>query len=186
MQEEIPENIDLHGYADDHALKTRFVPTQNEAMAIATLEKCTRQIKVWMDSNKLKMNTSKTEFILFGANKQLKKCLTTNLSVDNEAIDKTSQIKYLGACLDESLNFKDQIKNKCKSAMWNLQRIKSIRSILTKEACKTLVMGLIISQLDYANCLYIGQSECDVKKLQRIQNIAAKIVLKRVEIQSHA
>ena len=101
--------------------------------------------------------------------------------MDNEAIDKTSQIKYLGVCLDESLNFKDQIKNKCKSAMWNLQRIKSIRSILTKEACETLVMGLVISQLDYANCLYIGLPECDVKKLQRIQNIAAKIVLKKDE-----
>ena len=69
MQEEIPENIDLHGYADDHALKTRFVPTQNESTAIATLEKCARQIKVWMDSNKLKMNTSKTEFIIVGAKK---------------------------------------------------------------------------------------------------------------------
>ena len=65
--------------------------------------------------------------------------------------------------------------------MWNLQRIKSIRNILTKEACETLIVGLVISHLDYANCLYIGLPECDLKKLQRVQNMAAKIVLNNEE-----
>ena len=59
MQEEIEQNIDLHGYADDHALKIKFLPTKNETIAISTLEKCSRQIKNWMDGNRLKMNTSK-------------------------------------------------------------------------------------------------------------------------------
>ena len=70
---------------------------------------------------------------------------------------------------------------KCKSAMWHLQRIKSIRPILTKESCETLIVVLVLSQLDYANCLFIGLPECDLQKLQRVQNIAAKIVLKSEE-----
>ena len=65
--------------------------------------------------------------------------------------------------------------------MWHLQRIKSIRPILTKESCETLIVGLVLSQLDYANCLFIGLPECDLQKLQRVQNIAAKIVLKSEE-----
>ena len=65
--------------------------------------------------------------------------------------------------------------------MWHLQRIKSIRNILTQEACETLIVGLVISQLDYANSLYIGLPECDLKKLQRVQGLAAKIVLKSEE-----
>ena len=39
------------------------------------------------------------------------------------------------------------------------------------------MIGLVISQLDYANSLYIGLPDCDVKKLQRVQNIAAKTAL---------
>ena len=38
-------------------------------------------------------------------------------------------------------------------------------------------MGTIISHLDYCNSIYIGLSETDLKKLQRVQNITAKIVL---------
>ena len=72
MQEEIPKNIDLHGNTNDYALKTQIVLTKNETVAIVTLKKCAQQIKVWLDHNRLKMNTSKTEFILLGAKQQLK------------------------------------------------------------------------------------------------------------------
>ena len=44
---------------------------------------------------------------------------------------------------------------------------------------------VVISQLYYANCLYIDQAECDLKKQQRIQNIAAKIVLKKERKLNH-
>ena len=33
-------------------------------------------IKDWMDSKRLKMNATKTEFIMFGSKKQLQKCTT--------------------------------------------------------------------------------------------------------------
>ena len=62
--------------------------------------------------------------------------------------------------------------------MWHLPRIKSIILILTKDSCETLIVVPVLSQLDYANCLFIGLPECDLQKLQRVQNIAAKIVLK--------
>ena len=61
--------------------------------------------------------------------------------------------------------------------MWNIQRIKQIRNLLTKEACETLIVGLVISHLDYANSMLIGIPECELKRLQRVQNIAAKLVL---------
>ena len=44
-----------------------------------------------------------------------------------------------------------------------------------------IIYGLVISQLDYANSLYIGLPECDLKKLRRVQGLAAKIVLKSEE-----
>ena len=82
MQEVIEKNVDLHGYADDHALKIKFVSTKkNENIGVSTLEKCSKEIKSWTDSNRVKMNTSKTEFILFGSKHQLKKYQTNHLLV---------------------------------------------------------------------------------------------------------
>jgi Reverse transcriptase (RNA-dependent DNA polymerase) len=117
MQEVIEKNVDLHVYANDHALTIKFVPTKNENIAVSTLEKCSKEIMSWMDSNRLNMNTSKMEFILSGSNHQLKKCQTNHLLVDKDNIQKSTKIKYLGVYLDENLTLKEQIKMKCKSAM---------------------------------------------------------------------
>lgn len=64
----VPADIEIHGYADDHALKTSFNPSSrlSEAQTLSRLSSCTTDIKTWTDQNRLRMNPSKTEFILFG------------------------------------------------------------------------------------------------------------------------
>ena len=59
-----------------------------------------------MDSNTLKMNDSKTEFIQFGSKQELKKCETESLAVSDYTIKKRDTIKYIGIYLDENLSFK--------------------------------------------------------------------------------
>ena len=85
-----------------------------------------------MCENKLKMNTSKTEFIMFGGKAQLDKCCTEDINIAGDDIRSEKCIRYLGAFLDETLNFKEHVKRKCRSAMLNYLRIKSIRKYLTK------------------------------------------------------
>ena len=68
--------------------------------------------------------------------------------------------------------------------MLNLQRLKLIRPCLTIDACKTLVQGLVISHLDYANAVFAGLPQCELKKLQRVQNIAAKLILRKKKYDS--
>jgi hypothetical protein len=64
-------------------------------------------------------------------------------------------IQYLGAYLDETLNLKEHIKRKYRTAMINYLRIKSLRKYLTKEATEILVLSLVISHLDYCNVIFI-------------------------------
>ena len=63
--------------------------------------------------------------------------------------------------------------------MRNLQKIRCIRQYLTLETCKTVIQGLVIAHLDYANGLFFGMQEISVKRLQRIQNSAAKLILRK-------
>ena len=76
IQNVVTQDISLHGYADDHALKISFNASEPNAeeLTIRNLAECTDNIKKWMDYNRLKMNTSKTEFIMFGSRQQLQKC----------------------------------------------------------------------------------------------------------------
>ena len=62
--------------------------------------------------------------------------------------------------------------------MYNLTRIKSIRRFLTREACETLVIGMCISHLDYSNGVLTGLPKSTTQKLQQIQSMASKIILR--------
>ena len=85
-----------------------------------------------MDANWLHMNSAKTEFLLVGSRKQLLNCVSTKINVNGEVVKHSDCIKYLGSCVDEKLNFKIHIANKCRIAMWNLQKLKAICNILTE------------------------------------------------------
>ena len=61
--------------------------------------------------------------------------------------------------------------------MLNIQCIKNIRHLLTQEVTETLVLGTVISHLDYCNSILVGLPEVDITKMQHIQNIAAKMVV---------
>ena len=134
-------------------------------------------VKEWMDENCLKMNSGKTEAIIFGSRQQISKTITKSMCINGRNIEISDCIKYLGIWTDQHLTFKYHIKMKCKMAMWNLPKLKTIRSVLTTEAANTLAMGTIISHLDYCNSIYSGLPETDLPKLQRGQNIMAKTVL---------
>ena len=175
-------NINLHGFADDQAMKKSFrinTDNSNELKTIRDLKMCISEVKVWMDHNRLRMNGEKTEFINIWLKTTTQKCVTNNINVTGEVVDKTDCIKYLGVWLDATLLLKHHITQKCRTAMWNLQRLKVICPFLTTEACHTVVRGTVCSHLGYANAIFAGLSDCEISKLQRVQNIAAKFILNR-------
>ena len=133
-------------------------------------------MKNWMDSNKLKMNESKTEFLVVGS-RHRKKVNVKSFKVVEDTVNRSDYIRLLGAWLDEVLTFKKHIDNKCRTAMINLMRIKHIRKFLTKEATESLVLGTVISHIDYCNSILYGLPDCEIQKMQRVQNISAKLVL---------
>ena len=73
-----------------------------------------------MDQNRLKMNDDKTEFIMFASKRQLDKCETTSIDVNNTIVKCSPTIKYLGALLDQHLQLSQHITRKCRTAMTNL------------------------------------------------------------------
>ena len=101
---ETEENF-VSGYADDHALINSFHPENTEIFP--TLASNIACIQAWMDS-------SKTEFIVFGSKHQLKTYTLSSLKVDDTVIMAKSVIKFLGTYLDEFLNMKTHIANRIK------------------------------------------------------------------------
>ena len=130
-----------------------------------------------MDGNRLKMSNGKIEFILLGSRSQLTKCPTEVVDVNGIMVPRSESFHYLGVWLDQCMSLKRHIIKKCMTAVLSFQRIKLIQRYLTKDAATTLVLGLVISHLDFCNSILYGLPDCAINKFQRIQNMSAKLVL---------
>ena len=113
-----------------------------------------------------------------------KKIQTQSISINGTNINKREGIQYLGAWLDEHLTLREHIKRKCRIAMVNLQHIHLIRQYLTQDTTETLVLGIVMSHLDYSNAIFSGLPDKDMANLQRIQNACAKLVLQKDKLAS--
>ena len=69
-----------------------------------------------------------------------------------------------------------QITKACQNAYYHLHNIRRIRKFLSQEATCTIMHAFITSQIDYCNSLMNGLPENLIKKLQRVQNTAARLV----------
>ena len=78
--------------------------------------------------------------------------------------------------LDDQLDFKKQVAATSRSWRFLLYNIKRIRLYLTTYSTQLLVQAMVISRLDYCNCLLANLPAYAIQPLQLIQNAAACLV----------
>ena len=121
--------------------------------AISKVNSCLSDIRRWILTNKLKINDSKTEFIVFGS-LQLR-CGLSGLSVNVGECQITQSLKMrdLGVIFDPFLNFDDHITAIGRSTYFHIRNIGKIRNVVSYNACSTIIQALISCRLDYCNSL---------------------------------
>ena len=88
-------------------------------------------------------------------------------------------IKLLGVHLDMQVTLKEHIKMKSAKVAYNLHTIHELQNVLSKDTTKSLVYAIVSSQMDYCNSVMAGLPMETLKPLQRIQNLAAKLVCRQ-------
>ena len=115
-----------------------------------------------MIKNKLKINDSKTEFIVFRSPQAKQDLSGLSVSVGDSVIAQSSKVRDLGVI----------------STHFHLRNIGRIRHLLSYDACAQLIHALISIRLDYCNSLLYNLPKGSIERLQKIQNQAARILTK--------
>ena len=89
-----------------------------------------------------------------------------------------SLVKKLGFTLDCHLTMNAHDTNIARTCYFLLRRLASIRRFLTSAATTTLVSAFVLSRIDYCNSLLFGSTHDVTSHLQRIQNYAARVILR--------
>ena len=171
-------NINIHLYADDTQLYTSFDPN-NSKDAIRRMEACIMEIRSWMTNNLLKLNDSKTEFMILGTDRDVAKVSEQSLLVGDSVVLPSETVRNIGAMFDRALTMRAQVNSTVKSCYAQIRSISKIRKYLTVDSTKTLTHAFVTSRLDNMNSLLYNIPECLLTKLQRVQNNAARLIMKQ-------
>src|SRR5215469_13345182 len=109
---------------------------------------CVDQISAWMSSNRLKMNSGKTQLICIGTWQQLRHLDLDRLRVCGNLVLLESSVRDLGVLLDKQLTFSQHVSSLCRLCFFQLRQLRQIISSLNEEATVTLVHAFIHSCLD--------------------------------------
>ena len=132
-----------------------------------------------MRTNKLKLNDEKTEVVLFGTRQQLEKLGEDNtfeIKMGSEVTKPTLSARNLGFNMEAQLKSQTHITNVCGTAYSTLKNIARVQNLLTPEAAKIIIQGLVISKLDYCNGLLLGASAHQMNKLKIVQNMCCRVI----------
>ena len=155
-------NLQTINFADDTLLYQTIDNTEG------VQEKLThemKKVKSWMNVNHLRLNASKTKFMVFHPKKYKYKKLTNlklKLDSDNE-IEQVKQFKYLGLIIDQDLSWKSHIKYITTKLSRTLGLLYKTRHFMDKKCRLLLFNSLFLSYIQYGIICW-GRAKITAKK----------------------
>ena len=86
------------------------------------------QLMEWFEANKLTLNASKSNFIIFRTSQRKIANLPDKITIHGKDVHRTDKIKYLGILIDEHLTWKPHITEICNSLRRYFSIFYNIRS----------------------------------------------------------
>eukprot|EP00918_Siedleckia_nematoides_P051234 GHVU01112101.1.p1 GENE.GHVU01112101.1~~GHVU01112101.1.p1 ORF type:complete len:251 (-),score=5.41 GHVU01112101.1:32-784(-) len=131
-----------------------------------------------MCANKLMLNDEKTEIIHMTSKHRVSKCNIPSINIGNADVSPSPNVRNLGIIFDSNLTMEDHVKIIARTASIGIHNIGRIRHYLAKPCTEKLIHAFVTSRLDYCNSLLYGVPNNMMCHLQRIQNSAARLILR--------
>ena len=121
----------------------------------------------------------KTEMMLVGSSVRISSVGCESADIGGSCIPLQTTVTYLGVHLDQTLSMKQHLSSLCRTTFLALRRNASIRPFLSNSSTERFVAPMITSRLDYCNATFAGVADEQIAHIQKIQNNAARLILKK-------
>ena len=160
-------------FADDsnaflsHASYEELIKIANEELAMAN---------DWFKANKLSLNISKTNFIIFRSNNKIIPPSDNVLKIDDIIIPQVTSSKFLGVHIDQHLKWNTHILEITKKISKNIGIIRRIAYLLPPHILNNLYFTLIYPYLTYCNFIWTSTYNDHLTNLRVIQKKAIRLI----------
>lgn len=172
----IPAKCDAGYYADDTAILSA---AKQSNTIVKNMTAALSQIHKYFSKWRIKINSEKTQAMLFKFNQSRKRIPTAQLTFNGSIINWNTEATYLGAKLDHKRNFAEHIntsKTKALNSFKALYPLLCKRSHLTIRNKVILYKAIIRPKITYAAPVWINASMSNIHKLQVTQNKILKCI----------
>ena len=129
----------------------------------------------WLSVNRLALNISKTNFVIFHPyNKPTKEFIT--IKINKKAIAEEKYVKYLGVLIDSSLSWKYHIDNLTKKISRAIGVMYKIRYFVNSKILMNLYYSLIYPHLLYAIQVWGSAFDSNINKVTILQKKAIRMM----------
>ena len=171
-------SVSVEGYADDNQLLKQFNLVFQFEVLGEGIEQTFRVIEQWMRENFLKLNCGKTKIMIVAPESIKQEIVINGTFLNGQCIRFVDSAKNLGVYLDSILSLDVQVQKVVASCFSTIRLLSRIKCFLTSEHLQWLVCALILGRIDYCNVLYFGLKADTIRKLQSVQNSAARLACK--------
>ena len=99
-----------------------------------------------------------------------------SLFLQNQVIEKVKEHKHLGLTIQSNLKWNSHIENIAKSANSKLNIMRKYKYDLNRKSLEIIYKSFIRPVIEYGDILWCNTFECDIEKLDVIQNSAMRCV----------
>jgi len=128
----------------------------------------------WFCANKLSLNISKTNYIIFHNQNKNIPVNRESIMIDRTTISEVEHIKFLGVTIDNRLNWKIHLTNTSKQVLKAVAILARLKRILPTRTLKTIYSSLILPYLNYGITAWGNVKNREIKRLNILQKKAVR------------
>ena len=168
----ISKKLQFFLFADDTNI---YYESNDLKLLEKTVNEELKKLTMWLNVNRLALNVSKTNFVIFRSHQ---KTLDHNVTLlmNNKALEQKDHVKYLGVLLDQHLSWRYQIKSVALKVSRGLGIIAKLKPFLKDQLIRTIYFSVVYSHLYYGIQAWGSADPTARNKLDILQNKAVRIL----------
>ena len=167
----------LVSYADDMQLMHVSEPSLS---GLTQLRSCVEEdlsvVSVWFRHNGMRINPSKTEFIVIGTPSNARKAAGLSVNFGSSQLTTSESVKILGVRVDSTLSWQHQTSKITQRCFGLLIAINKLKHVLPRSTIKLLIETLVFSHIRYCLPAWAPNTVTQRRRIEKVINFAVRIV----------
>jgi len=167
--------LNPHLYADDTQIQSSCRPGSANQLQ-STLSACLDEVSDWMRSNRLQLNTAKSEILWCSTTYQQNHLPSAAIRVGENYVLPLTTVRDLGVLIDSSVAMRSHVSRTVSGCFAVLRQLRSIRCSVSDSVFHSLVVSRVMPHLDYCNTTLAGFPASQLSRLQSVLNATARLI----------